>query len=74
MSREITVSGDDISLDLLLVRVHGWRGQELIHEALQLNPGIAGEGPYLKQGRVILVPDLPAQTTTTPEPTIDLFG
>ncbi|SDR01662.1 tail protein X [Pseudovibrio sp. Tun.PSC04-5.I4] len=74
MSKKITVTGEGITLDLLLVRAHGWRGQELIHEALQLNPGIAGEGPYLKQGRTVILPALPVQTSKTPAPTIDLFG
>ncbi|KZL10726.1 tail protein X [Pseudovibrio sp. Ad26] len=74
MSTKITVTGEGITLDLLLVRVHGWKGQDLITEALSLNPGIAAEGALLTAGREVLIPDMPSETTTTPEPTIDLFG
>ncbi len=74
MSTKITVTGEGITLDLLLVRVHGWAGQNLITEALGLNPGIAGEGVFLTTGREVLIPDLPTETTVTPKPTVDLFG
>ncbi|QUS57767.1 tail protein X [Pseudovibrio brasiliensis] len=74
MSTKITVTGEEITLYLLLVRVHGWKGQDLITEALSLNPGIASEGAFLPAGQEVLIPDLPAETTITPEPTIDLFG
>ncbi|KZK85785.1 Phage Tail Protein X [Pseudovibrio sp. Ad46] len=74
MSTTVTVTGEGITLDLLLVRVHGWKGQDLITEALTLNPGIAGEGAFLAAGREVLIPGLPSEVTITPEPTIDLFG
>ena len=74
MPQKIAVSGDNITLDLLLVRVHGMRGQELFEKALEMNPGLAGEGVFLRQGREVVIPDLPNQTEYQSTTAIDLFG
>ncbi len=64
MPQSIPVRGDNITVDLLLHRVHGIRGRELIAETLRLNPGLAGLGLYIPPGTTVIVPDLPSAAQT----------
>lgn len=48
-----------LMLDLLLWRKFGRRGQALLEQALEANPGLAELGPILPFGRVVTLPDLP---------------
>ena len=50
MAETITVKGDNIALDLLLWRRFGVRGQQLVEETYQLNPGLADLGLILPPG------------------------
>ena len=59
MPQSIPVRGDNITVDLLLHRVRGVRGRELIAETLRLNPGLAALGLYIPPGTTVIVPDLP---------------
>lgn len=69
----VTIRGDGITLDLLLWRIHGVRGQDLVEVALELNPGVADAGPVLALGTVVRIPQLPAQARPE-QPLITLFG
>ncbi|WP_394689064.1 tail protein X [Hoeflea sp.] len=69
----VTIRGEGITLDLLLWRIHGVRGQDLVEAALELNPGVADAGPVLALGTVVRIPPLPAQTRPE-QPLITLFG
>jgi phage tail protein X len=73
MMETVTIRGEGISLDLLLWRRYGVRGQELVEEALDANPGLAGLGPVLPLGTVVRLPSLPAETRTAAT-LITLFG
>lgn len=73
MSETIIVNGDGITVDLLLWRRHGRRGQSLLEETLALNPGLAGLGPILPVGSVLALPDLPRQVRQARQP-VSLFG
>lgn len=72
MNEIITIKGEGISLDLLLWRKFGVRGRELVEVTLSLNPGLAALGPFLPLGTVVVVPPLPA-VSTTPVKLVTLF-
>jgi len=69
----VTIKGEGITLDLLLWRIHGVRGQTLVSEALEINPGLAGVGAVLPLGTVVKIPALPVETRPA-VPLITLFG
>lgn len=69
----MTIKGEGISLDLLLWRIHGVRGQELVEAGLELNPGLSGLGAVLPLGTVVTIPDLPVESRPA-VPLITLFG
>lgn len=73
MVEKMTVKGEGITLDLLLWRRHGVRGRLLVEQTLELNPGLGALGPILPLGTVLILPDLPAQTSTA-KTRISLFG
>lgn len=60
MPQRIVVQQQGATLDLLLWRIHGRRGQDLVEAALVANPGLAALGPVIPLGTAIVVPDLPA--------------
>ena len=62
----VTVSGDGLSLDLILWRKYRRRMPGLLEMALDLNPGLAGKGPTLPIGTVIDIP------IVDPDPARDL--
>ena len=70
---EVTVRGEGISLDLLLWRMHGVRGREVIAETLASNRHIARSAVHLAPGTVVSVPDLPPPSSAT-RPVVTLFG
>lgn len=69
----VTIRGEGITLDLLLWRAYGVRGQQLVEEALEANPGLSALGPVLPLGTVVRIPPLPVETRA-PAPLITLFG
>lgn len=73
MAEIVTVRGEAITLDLLLWRRYGVRGQGLVEEALDINPGLAALGPVLPLETVVVLPELPAQTTPAVT-VVSLFG
>lgn len=72
MPETVTIKGEGITLDLLLWRRHGRRGQDLLKQAFQLNPGIAAKGYFLPLGTVVVLPDLPKATQE--RRVVNLFG
>lgn len=74
MAETITIRGEGISLDLLLWRRYGVRGQGLVEEALVLNPGLAALGPVLPLGTVVTIPDLPPAASAPAVKVVSLFG
>lgn len=74
MPRTIEIRGDNLTADLLLWRVHGVRGQELIEELMTLNPGLADVGPILTPGSTVIVPDIPRKEAFATREIITLFG
>lgn len=74
MPETVTVRGEGISLDLLLWRRHGVRGQGLVVAALELNQGLAGLGPVLPLGTVVKLPELPPEDARPPRRIVSLFG
>lgn len=72
MTETVTVSGENITLDLLLWRRFGPDGQSLVEATLALNPGLAGLGPFIPAGRSVTLASL---ATSTPKvETVDLFS
>ncbi|WP_420415137.1 tail protein X [Roseibium sp.] len=63
MPEEVTITGDNVTADLLLWRKYGITGQKLVREFFELNRGLSAFGVYLPLGRAVLIPDMPA-----PEP------
>lgn len=72
MPASVTVTGDDVMVDLLLYRRYGRPGQALLEATLELNPGIAELGPVLPIGTVVLLPDAPP--AVNPRRVVSLFG
>lgn len=73
MAETVTIRGEGITLDLLLWRRYGVRGQGLVEEALDINPGLAALGPILPLETVVILPELPPETTPTVT-VVSLFG
>ncbi|WP_298981597.1 tail protein X [uncultured Roseibium sp.] len=71
MAQTVTVVGDNLTLDLILYRTYGVRGQELIEETMTLNPDLTDA--FLPVGAVVTLPDLPAETVETQD-VVTLFG
>lgn len=75
MAETITVEGDNLTLDLLLVRFFGLVGQSLVVETLSLNPGLSDAGVVLPIGKRIILPDKPETPTATETvEVVTLFG
>lgn len=75
MPQRIVVHEQGATLDLLLWRAHGRKGQSLVEAALVANPGLAALGPVIPQGTTILIPDLPPPPAGgVVEQPIDLFA
>ena len=70
----IIVRGEGITLDLILWRRHGVRGQALVADTLSISPGLAALGPFIPPGTSAIIPDLPPQPTTPPVKLVSLFG
>jgi phage tail protein X len=71
MTDTVKVAGDNLTLDLILWRRYGVRGQALVEETMELNPGLVDA--FLPIGATVLLPDLPAETVVTRE-VVTLFG
>ncbi|CTQ75920.1 tail protein X [Roseibium alexandrii] len=74
MPQTVPVRGDNLTADLLLWRIHGVRGQELLEEMLELNPGLAAKGVLLVPGDSVIVPDLPPEEPFAAREVVTLFG
>lgn len=75
MPQRIVVQQQGLTLDLLLWRIHGRKGQSLVEAALVANPGLAALGPVIPLGTAIQIPDLPAPPAGgIVEQPIDLFA
>lgn len=74
MHETIIVRGEGITLDLILWRRHGVRGQALVADTLSISPGLAALGPILPLGTSVTIPDLPPQPTAPPVKVVSLFG
>lgn len=74
MPETITVRGENIPLDLLLWRRYGVRGQDLVEQTLDLNPGLADMGPILPLGTTVVIPDLPPAQAAPAVKVVSLFG
>jgi phage tail protein X len=70
---EVTVRGEGITLDLLLWRRYGVRGQDLVEATFEANPGLAQQGSELSLGTRVALPALPVNPRPSP-PLITLFG
>jgi len=74
MPTPILISGEDIMLDALLAEKFGAvAGRDLVMATLALNPGLADAGPFLPEGRTILLPDPPTSTGAA-RVVVSLFG
>lgn len=75
MPQRFIVQQEGVTLDLLLWRIHGRKGQGLVEAALVANPGLAALGPVIPLGTAIVIPDLPAPPAGgIVEQPIDLFA
>lgn len=75
MPQQVVVQQQGATLDLLLWRIHGRRGQDLVETALVANPGLAALGPVIPLGATVTIPDLPAPPAGgSIEQPVDLFG
>ena len=74
MPETITIRGEGIMADLLLWRKYGVRGQALVDELYDLNPGLADLGPFIPIGTEVIVPDLPAPQPFTERTVVTLFA
>ena len=73
MPETIIVKGEGITLDLLLHRKYGVPGRALMPTALTLNPGVSDNGPFIPLGTSVVIPDLPASSSSTTK-VVTLFG
>lgn len=75
MPIRVTVQRERTSVDLLLWRAYGRRGQTsaMLAETFALNPGLAGMGPFLPLLTPVLLPDLPAPSAPARRPAVSLF-
>jgi phage tail protein X len=73
MPTNISVKGDDVTLDLLLWRRFGRAGQSMTEEALGLNPGLAALGAVIPLGTVVVLPDAPLAAAVATVQPVSLF-
>jgi phage tail protein X len=59
-------------LDTLCDRVLGTVTGGVVEAALALNPGMAANGPFIAEGTVVTLPEVPTATPST-IPTIELW-
>ncbi|MDP1642708.1 MAG: tail protein X [Phenylobacterium sp.] len=63
-TESITIETDQLTVDHLVWRRYRRKIPGLVEEVLALNPGLAGQGPYLRRGATVLLPVLqPADPT-----------
>lgn len=73
MPHTIIVSGEFLTLDLLLTRSYGYRGQQLLEQAYELNPGLSSKKSYIPLGTSVVIPDEPEEYEADFEPVYSLF-
>jgi phage tail protein X len=74
MAQSFTIKRERLTLDLLLFQAYGPEGQDLVEEALLLNPGLAALGPVIPLGTTVTIPDRPSTDQFTVRPVVSLFG
>lgn len=72
MAERIVVAGDNVTLDLLLWRRFGGRGNGLLARTFVLNPGLADKGVFIPPGTSVLLPDAPVASPCITQP-VSLF-
>lgn len=72
MAEPFTVRGEGLTVELVLHRLYGLRGRELVEQTFRDNPALASHGTFLPLGTVFTPPDLPAQTAVA-KPRRSLF-
>lgn len=75
MPLPVTVEGVGITLDLLLWRAYGRRGQTpaMLAAAVALNPGLAALGPVLPLLTPVVLPDLPSGRAAVPRRVVNVW-
>lgn len=73
MGKLVTVTGDNLTVDLLLDREYGVEGRKLVVATLKLNPHLSGLDAILPPGTVVDIPPMPA-VTSEPKKLRSLFG
>jgi phage tail protein X len=71
MPQTITIAGDNLTLDLVLWRQYGVRGQSLVEETMERNPALVDA--VLPIGAEVVLPDLPEETPARRD-VVTLFG
>lgn len=66
-TEKIVVSGEGITLPLLIWRRFRKPMPGLVERALDINPGLAAQGPFIAPGTAVLIP-VADETTTPSEP------
>lgn len=71
----LTVQGERITLELLLFRAYGRRGQTsaMLASAFALNRGLADRGAFIPIGTPVTLPDLPPKPATVVRPGVSIF-
>ncbi|WP_281978790.1 tail protein X [Pseudorhizobium flavum] len=72
MAEPFTVKGEGLTVELVLHRLYGLRGRELVEQTFRDNPGLAAHGTFLPLGAVFTPPDLPPRTVVA-KPRKSLF-
>lgn len=73
-TERIVVNGDGITLPLLIWRRFRKPMPGLVEKALDINPGLAAQGPFIAPGTAVLlpIPDTP-ETSSEPQGRIRLW-
>ena len=66
-TEQIVVRGEGITLPLLIWRRFRKPMPGLVEKTLDMNPGLAAQGPFIGLGTEVVVP-IPAETQTSSEP------
>lgn len=72
MAKQITTETEGLTLDLILTNLYGFEGQNLIDEAIKLNPHLGAVDLALPFGTKITLPDKPVSSVKEVE-VVDFF-
>lgn len=71
---EIVVTGERVTLDLILWRRFGAVDDAMLTAALELNPGLADLGPFIPIGREVKLPEFKTAAPESSAQVVSLFG